>query len=330
MGAIMDGRQTQQKASKSMGRQMPHAARHSRPTASLAEKPLVWVRAVRPFSFTCAATPVIVATAAALPVGRWRWDALGAALIAVVCLEIVGNLLNDYFDYTSGVDTRSQGDEGRPGRLLVTGEITPRQVLRVAVAGLVVALATAAYLSWRVNALVLAFYAVGIAAACSYTGPPLKLKSRALGEPTILFIYGPAIMSAAAYVQVERIPMPVALLSIPVGLSTTFVLAANNLRDMEEDAAGGGRTLAHVLGGRRMAGLFCALAPVPALGVAAVGLAFGAPLLALSLLSLATMIGPVRAVATGVRVPDIDARTARYNLVLSAIAAGVLIAGGGL
>jgi hypothetical protein len=90
------------------------------------------------------------------------------------------------------------------------------------------------------------------------------------------------------------------------------------------------RTLAHLLGPRGMAALYWALALICSLGTAAIGLAYGVPLLALSVLALATIPKPLRAVTRGERLPDIDARTARFNLTLGIIITAVLVYSGGI
>jgi len=297
---------------------------------SFRHKVLTAYRATRPFSFPCSVMPVLVATAAVLPIGRWHWDRLAAVLIAVLGLHIAANLFNDYFDYTGGVDTREAGDADRPGRMLVTGQVKPGQVRTGAVAALLAGALASVYLAWRVDAVVLAFYALGLAGGYAYTAPPIRMKARALGEFAMLAFFGFGIMSGVSYVQVQRIPTPVLLLAIPMGLAVSHILVGNNLRDLDEDAGGGVRTLAHLLGPRGMAALYWALALVCSLGTAAIGLAYGVPLLALSVLALATIPKPLRAVTRGERLPDIDARTARFNLTLGIIITAVLVYSGGI
>jgi len=297
---------------------------------SLAEYVKLWFRAIRPFSFPCSLMPALVAVSAVLPIRDWRWDRLVATLALVLGLHIAGNMLNDYFDYVSGVDRRIEDDEGRPGRLLVKGEMAPSDVLRgVRVALIVVATATA-YLTVQVDGWVLAFVALALFGAYSYTGPPFRLKARGLGEATTLAFFGPGLMAGASYVQIQRVPAELLLLSIPIGLSVGLILAGNNLRDLEEDSVGGVRTLAHRIGARPAAWVYCALAVACPIGVSAVGVEYGVPWLAVSLLSLGTVIRPVRAVLSGTRLADIDVRTVKFTLVLGTITAGVLIDAGGL
>jgi len=287
-------------------------------------------RATRPFSFPCSVMPVLVATAAVRPIGEWLWGRFAASLVAVLGVHICANLLNDYFDFMSGLDVEEDGFTGRPGRMLVSGEIKPGQVLSGALAALAVSFAAIACLAVRAGPLVFVFYALAVAGAYSYTAPPIKLKSRALGEVAMLVYFGPVIMGGTAFAQVGRIPLPVLLLSVPMGLAVTHILTGNNLRDFDEDAAGGARTLAHVIGRRGTAALYWALALICAFGVAAIGLAYGVSLLALSVLALLTIVTPLRAVLKGRRLPDIDARTAKFNLALGLITTAALIISGGI
>ncbi|MDP6381344.1 MAG: UbiA family prenyltransferase, partial [Phycisphaerae bacterium] len=82
----------------------------------------------------------MVATAAAIPAAQWHWEVLVASVLGVVLLHAAGNLLNDYFDFRSGVDRKVEGDEGRPGRVLVRGELAPKEVLLEAIVCLMLAL----------------------------------------------------------------------------------------------------------------------------------------------------------------------------------------------
>ena len=75
--------------------------------------------ALRAFSLPVSVLPVLVATAAVREPGQWDWPILIASMLAVALLHCAGNLFNDYFDFRSGVDHKTEGDEGRPGRFLV-------------------------------------------------------------------------------------------------------------------------------------------------------------------------------------------------------------------
>ena len=286
-----------------------------------------YLRAVRAFSLPVSVGPVVLAAAAARPVGQWDFPALIACAFGVACLHAVGNLLNDYFDYRSGVDRRLDGDAGRPGRLLVRGELAPRDVLIEAGVFALLAAGAAAYLTWRGGPAVLAFAAAGAEGLYAYTGPPLRLKYRALGEPLIFVVFGPALMAAAAYTQTRRLEWRVVALSLPVGLATAAILTANNFRDRREDRDAGIRTLGQAASGRLARGLYVALVFGCLFGLSALAAAGLGPRVLLAAPVLGVLVaGPLWAMWRGRRVADIDARTARFEGVLLAalIAAYVL------
>jgi 1,4-dihydroxy-2-naphthoate octaprenyltransferase len=284
-------------------------------------------RALRAFSFPLSAAPVVVATAAVLPPSEWDWGILAASVLGVVLLHAAGNLLNDYFDFLSGVDRKLDGDESRPGRLLVRGELAAGDVLGEAVFCLVLAACAGGYLLARTGPGILWFGLPAAAALYAYTGPPFRLKYRAAGEVVIFIFFGPLLMAGAAWAQVGALPLPVLLLAVPVGLVTTGVLLGNNLRDTEEDASAGVKTLAHLMGS---SGLKAAYALSIMLPVAAVGGLVAAGLVArgalVGLIAAVPAAFLLRRVLAAERLPDIDVRTARYALIfMLALGVGLVI-----
>jgi 1,4-dihydroxy-2-naphthoate polyprenyltransferase len=69
---------------------------------------------------------------------------------------------------------------------------------------------------------------------------------------TVFFLSGPLTVVCAYYVQVHLIRAGVVLGSVPIGLMTTAMVYAKNLRDREEDQNAGRETLA-TLAGRQWA-----------------------------------------------------------------------------
>ena len=141
----------------------------------------VWFDVTRPFAFPA--------------------SVLALELVAVVLMHAIGNLLNDYYDYRSGADARTEDDEGRPGRFLVKGVLLPKQVLRLVLILCLPLAPIGAYLIWLGGWPVAAIAAVGLFGAYSYTGPPFALKYRRLGELCIFIVYGPAVVIGAGYMR---------------------------------------------------------------------------------------------------------------------------------
>jgi 1,4-dihydroxy-2-naphthoate octaprenyltransferase len=280
----------------------------------------VWLgvrwKALRAFSFPLSVLPVVVGAALVRPSGGWHWDILIASALGAVLLHASGNLLNDYFDFRSGVDRRLEGDENRPGRLLVKGVLRPGQVMAEALVCLALALSVGAYLVYRCGPELLWFYGAGMLCLYAYTGPPFRLKYRALGEVVIFAVFGPLAVVGAVYAHSGRLELDALLVSIPVGLATTAVLLGNNVRDVEEDDAAKIRTLATALGSRLTKALYIICVLIPPLAVAGlVALKVVGPGCLITLVSLVPAGFLLRKVLTAPRLPDIDAHTAKYATV---------------
>ncbi len=274
-------------------------------------------QALRTFSLPVSVLPVLIATAAVLPPGQWHWGVLIASVLGVGLLHAGGNLLNDYFDFRSGVDREVQDDEARPGRLLVTGKLKPADVLAEAAGCLLLVVPIGAYLLWQCGAGLLWFALAGGFGLYAYTAPPLKLKYRALGELLIFLVFGPILMLGAAYTQTHQVEIPVLLISIPIGFATTAILVGNNIRDLTEDSTAGIKTLAQVAGVRVTRVLYVLLLVACVLVLGALGAAKILPgILMLTPVLLVLLWKPFKHIWRNERLPDIDARTAKFESIL--------------
>jgi len=282
------------------------------------------LKATRAFSLPASVLPVFVAVAAAVPAREWRWGVLLASAAGVALLHIAGNLLNDYFDYRRGVDRPVEGDESRPGQMIAKGRLLPRDEVIEGLVCLALAACVGAYLIWTSGLAMLWFGLAGVAADYVYTGPPLHLKYRAMGELVIFTVFGPLLMVGAAWAQTGGFELPALLASIPVGFATTAILTSGNLRDREEDSQAAIRTIARFARGRFAKALYLSLVPASVAGFVLIGATgLGPRGLVATVLAVPLMIGPVSAVAKGKRVAHIDALTAKFEtglLVLATVA----------
>jgi 1,4-dihydroxy-2-naphthoate polyprenyltransferase len=274
-------------------------------------------RAARGFSLPVSVLPVLVATAAVLPFRQWRWDVMAACLAGVGLLHAAGNMLNDYFDFRKGVDHPSEGNENRPGFVLVRGGLAPRDILIEAILCIVLAAAAAGFVLWRSGPGVLYFLLPALAAIYAYTGPPFVLKYRALGELVIFPVFGPLVFLGAAWAQTGRFELAALYFSIPLGLATTAVLVGNNFRDRREDAEAGIRTIGTIARG----GIVACIVYVATVVGAVVGLTIMASessqyVLFLAPFAILLLWKPLLAILRGERLADIDDQTAKFVTVL--------------
>lgn len=282
--------------------------------------PWHWFAALRPFSFPAALLPLLIATAAAAPARQWKLPLLAAEALAVVLMLGFGNLLNDYFDFRHGADTRFNEDEGRPGRYLVTGFFQASEYLLFALTLLALLVPLSAYLVWSGGPLVAALTAFGVAGAYAYTGDPFQLKSRGLGEIWIFLVFGPGIAVVASSLQTRQIAPAAIYVSVPAGMLVSAILASNNLRDIEEDSAGGMRTAAVRLGTLTYRWIAVGLFLLPPLLVLIMTIArILTPWSLLCWLSLPLAISPVRDAIHLIRRPNADVLTAKYQTAFSTL-----------
>jgi 1,4-dihydroxy-2-naphthoate octaprenyltransferase len=204
----------------------------------------LWLLALRPLSFTAAVIPVLAGTAVVAD-ETFRPGLFVLALLGSVALQGGTNLVNDYYDHAWGTDTpESLGPSG----VIQRGLLSARAVLIggfvMFAVGAAIGLVITAVVGWPV----LVLGVVSVIGGYAYTGPPLKLAYRALGEVTVFVLMGVIIVMGAAYVQIESFTWEAFLASVPVGLLTAAILHANNLRDIQDDRANHKLTLASIAG----------------------------------------------------------------------------------
>jgi len=185
---------------------------------------------------------------------------LGHALLGFVGLllcHISVNVLNDYFDYRSGIDlkTRRTPFSGGSG-LLPAAALKPAHVLRFGVASFLLALPIGVYFVLVSGWLLLPLLVV--AALCILLYTPLLTKSGwpewspgvGLGALPILGTY---------FIQTGEYTLAAALASVPSGFLVHNLLLLNEFPDVEADKTAGRKTLPIAMGKRKAARVYAAV-----------------------------------------------------------------------
>jgi 1,4-dihydroxy-2-naphthoate octaprenyltransferase len=206
------------------------------------------LQASRPKTLPAAVVPVWVGCVLAWRLG-FGFDGLLAActLGGALAIQVATNLFNDAIDAAKGADTvRRLG----PQRVTASGRMARRAVLVWAGTFLLLAVGCGLVLfdarGWPIVAIGLP----SIYLAYGYTGGPFPLAYRGMGEVFVILFFGVVAVAGTVFVQSGRWPAEAFLLGVQVGLLSAVLISINNLRDRDEDAGTGKRTLAVRLGPR--------------------------------------------------------------------------------
>ena len=218
-----------------------------------------YVIATRPWSFTMSFISVSVGTLLAAEDGYISWTWFSMTAIGIILFHAAANLINDYFDTLYKIDQQDSPTAKYRHQPILSGMLTPRQLLAEAGVLLVLTIAigmTAAVdRSWHI----LWIGIIGLFTSIFYTAGPVKFKYRALGEFAVFLMWGPLMIEGAYAVQRQALSVKAFYISIPFGVLVALVLFANNMRDIAYDSRHNVKTMSIMLGSRNSYILFTGL-----------------------------------------------------------------------
>ena len=182
----------------------------------------------------------------------WRdgvFDPLLWALCAIglTLAHATNNLVNDLTDHMKGVDKDNYFRTQYGPQPLEHGLMTRAGLIRYAAVTGAVALGAGFALVFLRGQATLTLFAIGIFFVLFYTWP---LKYIGLGEPAVLFVWGPLMVGGTYYVVAGRFDWRVAVASLPFALGATAVLFGKHIDKLGADSQKKIRTLPVLLGER--------------------------------------------------------------------------------
>jgi len=229
---------------------------------------------------------------------------LGYALLAFVGLllaHISVNVLNDYFDYRSGIDLETQRTPFSGGSgILPATLLKPRQVLWFGLVSFLLALVIGIYFVVVIGWLLLPILVV--ATACIFLYTPVILKTRwpewapGLGMGT-LPVLGAYFVQTTAY-------LPAIVASIPSGILVHNLLLLNESPDVEADKKAGRKTLPIVIGKKRASIVYSILTGVVYLWI--IGGVVARQMPVFSLIALLTIPIAIKAIQGALKYQESD------------------------
>lgn len=207
--------------------------------ASLAD----WIQAARPKTLGAAVAPVVAGSVLGWKLGgsAFDWRLLACTLGSCMALQVATNWFNDALDFRQGKDTAARIG---PRRITAAGVVSPSAVMFAGVLMLLVAALLALPLIQARGWPIIAIGIPSLYFCYGYTGGPAPLAYRGLGELFVILFFGLVAVAGSAYVQCGEWLVGALVLGGQIGCLSTVLIAINNLRDREEDATTGKRTLA--------------------------------------------------------------------------------------
>mgnify|MGYP003291771564 CR=1 FL=1 len=193
------------------------------------KKILLWLKIIRPQTLFASFCPIMVGL---ITVEVSSWFVAAITLLCGLSLQILANLINDYYDFKRGADKA-----GRAGykRVLSEGIVNVSSMRKAIATTLFVVLVTGAYLIWCGGWPILLIGVTAILFAWLYTATRFSLAYLGIADIFVLIYFGMVAATGTAYLQTSTFELTTFYAGTVNGLISMCVLIINNLRDMEDD-----------------------------------------------------------------------------------------------
>lgn len=271
--------------------------------------------ALRPGTLTASVTATLLGSILAYRLSgspTFNWLSLLLTLFTVVSVHSAGNVVNTYFDYVKGVDSRKSDDRILVDRLLSKDELVSLGAFSYAAGCLGFVLLTSVSPA-KMEHLALLYFG-GLSSSFLYTGG-VGFKYIALGDVLILVIFGPISVLFAFMAQTGYVHFGTIYYALPLALNTEAILHSNNTRDLESDRRAGIVTLAILIGHTASRVLYAFLLFTPYITFVVLALRYSVWFL-LPVVTLPTAFKIEKLFRNPATIQDVPKRTARLNMFL--------------
>jgi len=217
-----------------------------------------WIEAFRLRTLPLALSNTIIGSCLAAADDKFRLSIFGLAALTTIMLQIMSNMANDYGDFVNGKDT---AERIGPKRMVQSGEITPRIMLRGIIFIGILCAASGVFLIFigtegiPVTNMLL-FGVLGLAAitaAIKYTVGKNPYGYRGLGDIFVFIFFGLVGVIGTYFLHTQTFRWDLLLPASAIGMLSTGVLNMNNMRDYEADKNAGKMTIVVAMGTRNAA-----------------------------------------------------------------------------
>lgn len=174
------------------------------------------------------------------------------AVLGVTIAHASNNLINDYFDLATGLDSSEDYARAQYAPHPILSGMATRGQMKAAILLLnLIDLGIMIFLTIMRGWPVVAFALAGLFISFFYTAPPLRLKRIGLGELGVLLVWGPLMIGGTYFVSTGHLgpnPINTWLATLPYALLVTTVLIGKHIDKIEMDKPRGIHTLPVILG----------------------------------------------------------------------------------
>ncbi|WP_374363830.1 1,4-dihydroxy-2-naphthoate octaprenyltransferase [Cloacibacterium sp.] len=184
----------------------------------------------------------------------WDWTIFALALLVTLLYQVLSNFANDYGDGVKGTDQNRIGEAEQ--RAVASGKITAKQMRNAVILFSVLSLVATLVLLYKAffPNFINEFYTfIGLGVACilaaiGYTVGKKPYGYLGLGDIMVFIFFGLVSVCGSYFLFTKSFDWDILLPASAIGMLSAGVLNLNNMRDIENDAKSGKKTLALRLG----------------------------------------------------------------------------------
>ena len=223
----------------------------------------------RPKTLMVGIAPVLLGSALAYSSNSTNFSLVLFSLIflCTVLLQMGTNLVNEYFDYLTGID--SENRQG-PKRSIQLGLVGPKEIKFFYLSCFLISFILGLKLMSIGGMPIISIGLISILVAYAYTGGPIPLSHYCLGELLAFVFFGPVAVLGTVYLFNLDVNFSHVIFSLIPGFISAGLMSLNNLRDISTDKLTTKKTIAILLGEKKARFLTLLLGIFP--GIISIGI----------------------------------------------------------
>ena len=211
-----------------------------------------WISAARLRTLPLSISGIIVGSSLGFVEPLWESSIFWLAIVTTIGFQVLSNFANDYGDGIKGTDQDRVGEQ----RLVASGIISPKQMIRAMVLTAIATLLIAIILIYKAFGndhflLSLLFFGLGlvsIIAAIKYTVGNKAYGYSGFGDVFVFLFFGLLSVCGSYFLYTKQLNVFVFLPAASIGMLSAGVLNLNNMRDRISDEKSGKNTLVVKIG----------------------------------------------------------------------------------